>query len=89
MWSKPFESLKRCVVGLALATWAFSAASSSQTPALIAFSLVVTAWEVQAQTSRVESAASYLIRGNDWFIRGEMDRAIGASKLTKLLGARH
>jgi Planctomycete cytochrome C/Ankyrin repeats (3 copies) len=30
-WSKPFESLKLCVAGLALGTWAFSAASSSQT----------------------------------------------------------
>src|SRR5215468_10469298 len=31
MWSKPFESLKLCVAGLVLGTWAFSAASSSQT----------------------------------------------------------
>jgi outer membrane protein assembly factor BamB len=31
MRSKPFESLKRYVVGLVLGTWAFSAASSSQT----------------------------------------------------------
>src|SRR5215475_15725620 len=30
MRSKPFEALKRCVVGLALGAWAFSAASSSQ-----------------------------------------------------------
>src|SRR5215813_4918985 len=30
MWSKPFESLKLCVAGLVLGTWAFSAASSSQ-----------------------------------------------------------
>src|SRR5215467_9429188 len=34
-WSKPFESLKSCLVGLALGTWAFSAASSSQTPTKI------------------------------------------------------
>src|SRR5262245_55093429 len=32
MWSKPFESLKLCVAGVVLGTWAFSAASSSQTP---------------------------------------------------------
>ena len=41
MWSKPFEALKRCVVGLILGTWAFSAASSSQatqTTARIEFS---------------------------------------------------
>jgi hypothetical protein len=30
-WSKPFESLKLCVAVLVLGTWAFSAASSSQT----------------------------------------------------------
>src|SRR5215475_13677411 len=30
MRSKPFEALKRCVVGLALGAWTFSAASSSQ-----------------------------------------------------------
>ena len=43
---------------------------------LIVFSLVVTAWEVQAQNSRADSAASYLNRGNDWLTKGELDLAI-------------
>src|SRR5262245_62055823 len=45
-------------------------------PCLIVFSLVVTAWEVQAQTSRADSAASYTYRGNEWFTKGELDLAI-------------
>ena len=45
-------------------------------PCLIVFSLVVTAWEVQAQTSRADSAASYIYRGNDWLTKGEVDLAI-------------
>jgi len=35
MLSKPFESLKRCLVGLALGTREFSAGATSQTPAKI------------------------------------------------------
>jgi len=35
-------------------------------PCLIVFSLVVTACEVHAQTTRADSAASYTYRGNDW-----------------------
>src|SRR5262249_57701946 len=43
---------------------------------LIIFSLVAMAWEVQAQNSRADSAASYLNRGNDWLTKGELDLAI-------------
>src|SRR5215475_380041 len=45
-------------------------------PCLIVFSLVVTAWEAQAQTSRANSAASYIYRGNDRLTKGELDLAI-------------
>src|SRR5215510_14822411 len=43
---------------------------------LIVFSLVVTAWEVQAQNSLADSAASYINRDNDWLTKGELDLAI-------------
>src|SRR5205085_545330 len=42
--------------------------------ALLLFVLMTTLG--QAQTSRASSAASYLDRGNNWYTKGELDKAI-------------
>src|SRR5262245_49462751 len=55
---------------------------------IILLCLVTAAANVQAQTSRASSAASYLERGNQWLAKGEWDRAIADYDLAIAFDAR-
>lgn len=68
MW---LRSLRRSLV-----QFIFSGVVMRCFPWLTVFSSVAIAWDVQTQTSRANSAASYFNRGNDWLTKGELDLAI-------------
>ncbi|HEU0179055.1 MAG TPA: tetratricopeptide repeat protein, partial [Blastocatellia bacterium] len=50
--------------------------------------ILTSAANVQAQTSRASSAASYLERGNEWLEKGELDRDIADYDLAIAFDAR-